>query len=117
MYWTEHCFQVDRGVNDAFVFNQESEFIPVLGQMASQLNASSKQSMDEGGSGSREPKQRSPSSIQDKHHPALLALLADELSVAPEEIHNFDLYVSAHLRRCLGHDRHPGLCMTLNRPF
>jgi aspartyl aminopeptidase len=63
---------------------QETEFVPILGQIASQLNESSEGS-DSG------PKKAS--SIQDNHHPALLSLLASELSVAPEEIHDFELYV------------------------
>ncbi len=36
------------------------------------------------------------SSIQEYHHPALLELLAGELSVAPEEIHDFELYVMGY---------------------
>jgi aspartyl aminopeptidase len=31
------------------------------------------------------------SSIQENHHSALLAALSEELSVAPEEIHDFEL--------------------------
>jgi aspartyl aminopeptidase len=77
--------QVDRNINDNFKFNQETEFVPILGQIAAELNTSTT------GSGSG-PKKAS--SIQDNHHPTLLSLLASELSVAPEEIHDFELYVS-----------------------
>jgi len=82
------AIHLDRNVNDNFKFNQESEFIPILGLIASQLNSANPTKVD---SGPGEAKQNSPSSVQDKHHSALLSLLADELSVAPEEIHNFDL--------------------------
>ncbi|KAJ7179893.1 aspartyl aminopeptidase [Mycena crocata] len=75
------AIHLDRNVNDTFKFNQETEFVPILGLIASQLNESS-------GKDSR-PTQAS--SVQDNHHPALLALLANELSVAPEEIHDFEL--------------------------
>lgn len=80
-------FAVERGVNDAFKFNQETEFIPVLGLVSSQLNEPSKESKD-----SEEVK--TASSIQNDHHPALLSLLANELSVDVQEIHDFELYAS-----------------------
>jgi aspartyl aminopeptidase len=35
--------------------------------------------------------EQSASNIQDNHHPALLSILAAELSVKPEEIHDFEL--------------------------
>jgi aspartyl aminopeptidase len=72
--------QVDRNVNDNFKFNQETEFVPILGQIADKLN------------GDNAYKRTAVStSIQDNHHPALLSLLADELSVSPGEIHDFEL--------------------------
>jgi len=37
------------------------------------------------------PKDKVSSSIQENHHPAILALLSDVLSVSPEEIHDFEL--------------------------
>jgi aspartyl aminopeptidase len=76
---------VDRNINESFKFNQETEFVPILGQIASQLNEAK---------GEKEPGPKKASSVQGNHHPALLALLAGELSVAPEEIHDFELYVS-----------------------
>ena len=39
----------------------------------------------------KDDKDKVPSSIQENHHPAILALLSDELSVSPQEIHDFDL--------------------------
>ena len=72
--------QVDRNVNDSFKFNQETEFIPILGQIADRLNDS------------KPPKQADfASNIQENHHPALLSLLAEELNASPEEIHDFEL--------------------------
>ncbi|KAJ7937154.1 aspartyl aminopeptidase [Mycena leptocephala] len=76
------AIHLDRNINDNFKFNQETEFVPILGQIAAELNTSAT------GSGSG-PKKAS--SIQDNHHPTLLSLLASELSVAPEEIHDFEL--------------------------
>lgn len=77
------AIHLDRNTNEAFKFNQETEFVPILGQISAELNASPKDT---------ESGAKKASSIQDNHHPALLSLLASELSVAPEEIHDFELY-------------------------
>ncbi|KAG6335536.1 hypothetical protein ID866_3566 [Astraeus odoratus] len=74
------AIHMDRDVNTSFKFNQETEFIPVLGLIENQLNG------DKAGNATA-------SSIQGNHHPALLAVLAEELSVAPEEIHDFELHL------------------------
>jgi aspartyl aminopeptidase len=78
------AIHLDRNVNDKFVFNQETEFVPILGLIAGQLNATSEPSK-------ADAEDAKASSITDNHHPALLSLLASELSVAPEEIHDFEL--------------------------
>lgn len=72
--------QVDRNVNENFKFNQETEFVPILGQIADKLNEDNVH-------------KTTPlaSSIQENHHPALLSLLAGELNVSPKEIHDFEL--------------------------
>lgn len=75
---------MDRTVNEAFKFNKESEFTPVLGLIEQELNGEKKDK-------EVSEKDQKASSIQDNHHPGLLALLAKELSVAPEEIHDFEL--------------------------
>ena len=81
---------MDRDVNNNFKFNQETEFVPILGLVTSQLNAP----------GSTEDKQTETpapaTSVRDNHHSALLSLLAGEMSVAPDEIHDFELYVPIH---------------------
>ena len=74
---------VDRTVNDAFKFNRETEFTPVLGLIETELNGEKKE-------GSSQTQQKA-SSIQDNHHPALIALVAKELGVASEDIHDFEL--------------------------
>ncbi|KAG5644080.1 hypothetical protein DXG03_009170 [Asterophora parasitica] len=85
------AIHLDRNVNDSFKFNQETEFVPILGLVESQLNA--KQTGD-GKTADKPAKSEAPqkaSSIQENHHSELLALLAGELSIAPEEIHDFEL--------------------------
>lgn len=78
---------VDRNVNASFKFNQESEFVPIVGLIEGQLNQETKNSGNSFAS-----------SIQENHHPALLSILANELSAAPEEIHDFELCVCRGFR-------------------
>lgn len=85
------AIHLDRNVNDDFKFNPETEFVPILGQeIAAQLNAETKGVKTKGNG----------LDISRNHHPALLGLLAEELSVKPEEINDFELYVS-HLAHIL----------------
>ncbi|KAL4075948.1 peptidase M18 [Scleroderma citrinum] len=74
------AIHLDRNVNDSFKFNQQTEFMPILGLIEDTLNKV-------------EVINTSASSIQGNHHPALLAILAEELSVAPEEIRDFELHL------------------------
>lgn len=74
------AIHLDRNVNDSFKFNQETEFTPIFGLIKDKLNKI-------------EVQDTSASRIEGNHHPALLALLADELAVAPEEIHDFELHL------------------------
>jgi len=81
------AIHLDRNVNENFKFSQETEFVPILGLVESQLNGS--KSSDQNSSDKQSAK--TASSIQDNHHSALLSLLAEELSIAPEKIHDFEL--------------------------
>jgi aspartyl aminopeptidase len=73
---------VDRDVNEKLVFNKETEFVPILGLLEKELNGKKDTSEREAGS---------PSSVRENHHLALLSLLANEHSISPEEIHDFEL--------------------------
>ncbi|KAJ3833958.1 aspartyl aminopeptidase [Lentinula raphanica] len=78
------AIHLDRNVNESLKFNQETEFVPILGLISEQLNATSESSKSS-------PGDVKASSIAENHHSALLSLLASELSVAPDEIHDFEL--------------------------
>ncbi|KAG6918918.1 hypothetical protein DXG01_010573 [Tephrocybe rancida] len=80
------AIHLDRNINDSFKFNQETEFVPILGLLESQLNAT----QDKNDAGKSDTQQKA-SSIQANHHSELLSLLAGELSIVPEEIHDFEL--------------------------
>lgn len=71
---------MDRAVSEGFKFNKETEFVPIAGLVENKLNAEVPADKDAGAS-----------SIQNNHHSALLAVLSEELSVSPEEIHDFEL--------------------------
>ncbi|KAI9574566.1 peptidase M18 [Boletus coccyginus] len=76
------AIHLDRDVKTSFKFNEETEFVPIIGLIENQLNAETKNSGNP-----------LASSILENHHPALLSILANELSVAPEEIHDFELHL------------------------
>ncbi|TFL05716.1 aspartyl aminopeptidase [Pterulicium gracile] len=82
------AIHLDRGVNDNFKFNQETEFVPILGLASAQLNKPKSKPTASTGDAA---KPKLASNIQDNHHPALLEVLSQELSVAPEQIHDFEL--------------------------
>lgn len=64
--------------------------VPILGTVAAQLNGETETEQDN----KQETKTIKPATnIQSDHHPALLSLLAGELSVKAEEIHDFEMQV------------------------
>lgn len=76
---------VNRNVNDGLKFSIESEMVPMLGLVSDQLNSVSA----EDHSAAKEA--ASSSRMTNKHHPVLLSLLANELSIDVSEIHDFEL--------------------------
>lgn len=82
------AIHLNRGVNEKLEFNKETEFLPILGLVNDALNekSSSKEAathdVDNKGAADK---------MEDKHHPLLLAVLADELGCKVEEIHDFEL--------------------------
>ena len=71
---------MDRTAGADFKFNEETELIPIFGLIESQLNSPPASSNPDDAS-----------SIQEDHHPELLALLSSELSVSPEAIYDLEL--------------------------
>lgn len=83
---------MDRASANDFKFNLETEFVPILGLIEEQLNGKEGDAKDK--------KPQNATSVQENHHPALLSLLASELSVAPEHIHDFELCVYCSPKSC-----------------
>lgn len=80
MYHISDRLPVDRNVNAEFKFNQETEFVPIAGLVEAELNG--KQTFEE---------ESGATSVQANHHAAILSVVAEELSVAPSQIHDFEL--------------------------
>lgn len=81
-----------------FKFNKETEFAPILGLVAEQLNSSGDVKEQRSGtpfSGRNTPvKGASDEDLMDvesRHHPLLLAVLADELGCSIGDIQDFEL--------------------------
>jgi len=97
------AIHLDRKVNEALVFNQETEMVPILGLVETQLNSTPDDEEDK----SEKPAKSNESEplasdIQGNHHPALLSLLASELSVEATQIHDFELQLYDTQPSCLG---------------
>ncbi|EIN10728.1 aspartyl aminopeptidase [Punctularia strigosozonata HHB-11173 SS5] len=95
------AIHLDRNVNESLKFNQETEFVPILGLVESQLNAQRE-------APSSSDKKPGASSVQGNHHSQLLALLAEELSIKAEEIHDFELHL---------YDTQPSVLGGINNEF
>lgn len=76
---------VNRNSADNFQFNTETEFVPVLGLIASELNATAAEK------GQQDAPKVEGSSIQANHHSSLLELLASELDITPDQIQDFEM--------------------------
>ncbi|KAG9017338.1 hypothetical protein FRB95_013842 [Tulasnella sp. JGI-2019a] len=101
------AIHLDRGVNDNFKFNNETEFIPILGLISSQLNAGKPavvNTKDDSDDDDKKPTVGSGSGsvVANNHHPGLLDLLAQELGVGVEAIQDFELALYDTQPSCLG---------------
>ncbi|WVQ82981.1 hypothetical protein IAT38_005119 [Cryptococcus sp. DSM 104549] len=100
------AIHLDRTANDSFKFNKETEFQPILGIVADALNdtgaglsrtRSGTPQPFSGGSGRATPrldedaKNGDVARMEERHHPMLLAVLADELGCAIADIQDFEL--------------------------
>ncbi|CAK9784321.1 aspartyl aminopeptidase [Cutaneotrichosporon oleaginosum] len=105
------AIHLDRGVNEQLKFNKETEFLPVLGLVNEQLNSGGSAVPSRTGTpapGKKEDGKSDGASMEDKHHPLLLAAIADELGCAVADIHDFEL--------CL-YDTQPSTVGGLNNEF
>lgn len=107
------AIHLDRGVNEQLKFNKETEFLPVLGLVNEQLNSSGSAIPSRTGTPAPGKKddgngKSDGTSMEDKHHPLLLAAIADELGCSVGDIHDFEL--------CL-YDTQPSTVGGLNNEF
>lgn len=79
------AIHLDREVNSKLEFNKEQQLVPVLGLVESELNGKDASPKEESG------EFNSLGKIQDRHHPALLQLIAKDLNAKVEDIQDFEL--------------------------
>lgn len=108
------AIHLDRGVNEKLTFNKETEFLPVLGLVNEQLNKPASNNPSRTGTPKPDAKKddgngrADATSNEERHHPLLLAVLADELGCNIDDIHDFEL--------CL-YDTQPSAVGGLNNEF
>ncbi|KAJ3056885.1 hypothetical protein HK097_003045 [Rhizophlyctis rosea] len=74
------AIHLDRTINEAFKFNNETQLLPILSLVTKTLNST--------GNGKEEP---AATGVEARHHPLLLRLLAEELHTEVSEIGDFEL--------------------------
>jgi aspartyl aminopeptidase len=82
-----------RKLKGRFKFNKETEFTPILGLVAEQLNSSEPKRTGTPFSGRSSPVKEENHLLdqESRHHPLLLAVLADELGCSIGDIQDFEL--------------------------
>ncbi|WWC88570.1 uncharacterized protein L201_003482 [Kwoniella dendrophila CBS 6074] len=96
------AIHLDRTINESFKFNKETEFLPIIGLVQDQLNSPSSNATSISRSGTPQPfsgtntpnvkdNENDISKMESKHHPLLLAVLADELGCEVSDIQDFEL--------------------------
>ncbi|KAL1737811.1 peptidase M18, partial [Schizophyllum fasciatum] len=94
------AIHLDRGVNDNLKINQETELLPVLGIVESQLNAKKEETNTD--------VKVSANNIQANHNSELMSVLADEMNIAADDIFDFELSL---------YDTQPAVLGGLNNEF
>lgn len=99
------AIHLDRTMNEAFKFNKETNYRPILGLVADQLNAGvGGDERARSGAGTPVPfsgrgtpvgdgkgKDEDVAKMEARHHPLMLAVLADELGCEIGDIQDFEL--------------------------
>lgn len=85
------AIHLNRGVNESFTFNSETQLLPIFATVAKTLN--------QGSSGKESLEGKSTIS---SHHPQLLGLICDELNINAEQIVDLELCLYDTQASCLG---------------
>ncbi|XP_064419937.1 aspartyl aminopeptidase isoform X2 [Latimeria chalumnae] len=81
------AIHLQRDVNDSFGPNKENHLVPILAM-------TTQDKLERGEEGSKFTPSKAATTINEKHHPALLSLLCSQLSVEADNIMDFELCLS-----------------------
>ena len=89
---------LDRTINDAFKFNKETQFQPILGLVTDAFNDTKQTIVPFSDTGAfremeldEEGKSEGVTGVTERHHPMMLAVLADEIGCSVGDIQDFEL--------------------------
>lgn len=92
------AIHLDRQEN--FAFNKETQLFPIAGLVEAELNKDTKK---EGEEASEEGKEFAPlASVNERHHPAVVTLLAKNAGVKEADIMDFEILLYDYQKACLG---------------
>jgi len=99
------AIHLDRAASEKFEPNKETQMFPIAGLVAAELNRQGKSKAGEQDktdapetSGQFEPLK----TVEERHHPYLVELLAEEASCTPGEIQDFEIVLYDTQKACLG---------------
>lgn len=90
---------------ETFTFNKETQLFPIAGLVAAELNrhkgddTAMAGAMHEGGSFANFSPLKAP---DERHHPHVIELIANEIEVAPSEIVDFEMVLYDTQKPCIG---------------
>lgn len=91
---------------ETFAFNKETQLFPIAGLVAAELNRQGKgddtamaEAMPERGSLAKFSPLKTP---DERHHPHVIELIANEIEVAPSEIVDFEMVLYDTQKPCVG---------------
>lgn len=98
------AIHLDRELSNGITVNKETNMTPILGLVQRELNGTGAEKVDV--VAAKEDDSDSASAMEatmsTKHHPTLVRLIANELDVQPEDIHDFELSLYDTQPACVG---------------
>src|SRR3954453_11024262 len=91
---------------ETFTFNKETQLFPIAGLVSAELNKSSSSKESEGEKEAKKQTADAPFSpmaaITERHHPAVVSLIAEATEVEPEHVLDFEMQLYDTQKATLG---------------